>query len=87
MSVKSIALAMVRAVESAGFINPRTETFRHADEVGVCVAADCPCGLGTSRFAILFVDSPDEGDVYAAIREQCEQHIALDKANGRWSDS
>lgn len=81
----TIEHAMIAAIESAGFVNAHTERFAHAEEMGVCVSGDCPCGRGTSRFAVLFSVPPDPARVYDAIRAQAQAHIEHDRARGRWA--
>lgn len=88
--------AAVRGVTRAGFVRPRVRVddskylgFGGRGFIELTVRADCPCGLGTSGFAIRLVDCPAEslGYVEEAFYRMAMDHIEHDKAEGRWTDA
>lgn len=90
--MEEILAAAKRAAIDAGYVNPETSHQTRRDgEIAVALRADCPCGLGTSSFAVAFrkgtqFDRPDvmADTAYRLFYQACLKHIEHDKAEGRW---
>lgn len=87
--------AAIRGLTGAGFVNVKavTRKARYFKGVELAVRGYCPCGLGTSSFAMLL--PPVEGingglpvveqHIERTLHWQGKAHIEHDKEAGRWT--
>ena len=90
-TLAQLAKAAQRGMESAGFVNVRTDVQNEGQRVLLYARGDCPCGIGQSGVGMAFTKEMLAHNtvdmtvmVEHRIHAESMKHIDQDRAEGRW---